>query len=71
MKFDWLNFIRAFVRPYTAYLFVAVLSVIVIWGFIKFADLELYKMVLIAFVEMVGIIVGFYYGSRNKPNSGG
>ena len=62
---DWLDFLRGFVRPFVAYLFASVFAGLAIYLAIRFANDDIAKIFIIGFVEIVGIVIGFYYGSRN------
>ena len=61
----WLDFFRGFVRPYIAYLFASVFAGLAVYLAIRFANDDIAKIFIIGFVEIVGIVIGFYYGSRN------
>ena len=61
---QWIEFLRAFVRPYIAYLFATVFTGLVAYGFFKYGDADTAQILIIAFSEAMGIIVGVYIGLR-------
>lgn len=61
---ELLDFLRGFVRPFIAYLFAIVFAGLALYLSIKFADIDIAKIIIIGFVEIVGIVIGFYYGQR-------
>ena len=71
VKMNWsafLDFVRGFVRPYVAYLFSAVFAGLAVYLTIRFADADLAKIIVVGFVEIVGIVIGFYFGQRQRPS---
>ena len=68
----WLDFLRGFVRPYVAYILISVFAGLVAYAFVKFGDAEMAKTLIVAFVGIVGTIVGVYFGMRSatKPPGG-
>lgn len=61
---EGLEFLRGIVRPYIALLFATVFAGLVIFGFLKYGDASMAQVLMVAFAEAVGIIVGVYIGLR-------
>lgn len=59
-----LNFIRGLVRPYLAMTGWTTLMVIVTILALRFADKDIATIVLTSFMELVGLIIGFWFGAR-------
>lgn len=59
-----MEFIRAFVRPFIGYIGFAAFTGLVIYAFVKYGSPDLAQILVVAFVEMVGMLVAFYYGQR-------
>jgi hypothetical protein len=58
--------IRGLVRPIVTFLVILTLAFIVIWLVIKFADLDMAKIVLAGFMALVGALTGFWFASRQQ-----
>jgi hypothetical protein len=58
--------IRGLVRPIVTFLVILALAVIVVYLVVKFADLEMAKDVLSAFLVLVASITGYWFGSRKS-----
>ena len=66
-----IDFLRAFVRPYIAYLYASVLAGLVIYAFIKYGNADMAQTLIIGFVGIMGTIVGVYYGLRGAERKEG
>jgi len=64
MNNDILETIRGAVRPIITFVVVAALVAVMIYLVVKFADQEMTKTVLVAFLALTGPIIGFWFGSR-------
>ena len=64
-----INFARAFVRPYAAYILVTIFGGLAVFAFVKYGNEHLAEIVIIAFIEMVGILAAFYFGQRQKTTT--
>lgn len=62
----WLEFIRAFVRPYLIYTGWGVLLAVMVISVLRFADADDAKMLLAFITGVVGTVVGFYVRDRVK-----
>lgn len=61
---EYLDLIRGCVRPWIAYVFSGVFVGLAIYGFVKFADADLAKTIIVGFIGIVGTVIGFYFGER-------
>ena len=59
-----LEFLRGIVRPYISILFATVFAGLVIYSFSKYGDASMAQILMVAFAEAVGIIIGVYIGLR-------
>lgn len=63
------DIIRGLVRPVVTFLVILTLSFIVIYLVIKFADLDMAKIVLAGFMALVGALTGFWFASRQQTTT--
>lgn len=63
------GFIRGLVRPIITFLVIAALVSILVYLVTKFADAEMAKTVVVAFLTLVTAITAFWFGSR-RPGAG-
>lgn len=61
--------IRGLVRPVVTFLVVLALVVVLFILVVKFADLDMAKIVLVGFMTLVGIITGFWFASRKTEGT--
>lgn len=59
-----LDFIRGLVRPVVTIMVIAALLIVLNKLVAKFADIEMAKTVLVAFLSLVAAATGFWFGSR-------
>lgn len=59
-----LNFLRGVVRPFVTITGWTTLMVIATVLVLRFADKDMATIVLTSFMELIGIVVGFWFGQR-------
>ena len=59
--------VRGLVRPIVTFLIILALVIILVFLVFKFADLEMAKTVVVAFLTLVTAITAFWFGSRTPP----
>lgn len=63
----WLEFARGFVRPYVAYLSATVFAGLAGYLTVRFANEDIARTIIVGFVSIVSIVIGFYFGQRQRP----
>lgn len=61
-----IEFVRAFVRPYIAYIIISVIVAMAIYLVIKFADADMAKQIITFILATGATITGFYFGERSQ-----
>jgi len=62
-----INAIKCLVRPVVTYLVILALVGIVVFLVVKFADAEMAKTVVVAFLTLVTAVTAFWFGQRTPP----
>ena len=64
MEEKMIEFIRAFIRPYIAFITISVIVALAILLVIKFADPDMAKQVVTFVLATGATVTGFYFGER-------
>lgn len=70
VEHSWVETIRGLVRPVVTVLVILALVVVVVALVLKFADLEMARTVVAAFLVLVASISGFWFASRKPTGTG-